>query len=124
MGKGPMGVPLEPLGSATAPATSSAAATAATWCQPNVTLSSADYQQQWNQLAVCASVNLTCVGPPPEKKVIEDALMCENIRCMASGVQAGEVKFFLYAKKNNSTALFLMEMVVQKAAGAVYTTVK
>ena len=29
-------------------------------------------------------------------------------------VWAGEVKFFLYAKKNNSTALFLMEMVVQK----------
>lgn len=82
-----------------------------------------EFQRKWSKLETSATFPLK-FKTLPATSVLEDAMEACNIMTMASGMQAGATKFYLFAQQEGETSHFLVEMMVQTSSAAATVTVK
>ncbi|KAL6066726.1 AP complex subunit beta [Balamuthia mandrillaris] len=79
-------------------------------------LNSKMFEQKWKSLPVSHTWNILVEAGISEKKVLEGPLRDKRIYCLASGIVGTEAKFYFYAQEDNSSAYFLVEMILNNNA--------
>jgi AP-4 complex subunit beta-1 len=92
---------------------------------PEAELDASVFQQQWRQLGVAASFSVTLqTSGIPSSDAVEAALEKHAIFVLASGVQNGAQKLFLYAEATAPTHCWFFVEALVALTGIVRVTVK